>query len=163
MPQPADPVELTRALINFDTVNPPGNEEPAARFLGELLMEGGLEVDYHMLSEGRMGLVACLKGESAAPPLCFCGHLDTVPPGGAAWQSPPTAARLSAGRIYGRGASDMKSGLAAMTAAVLRLSGVSKRRSDVVLVPGGSRGGPADSRRSLGGRRTFRQCGLPRA
>jgi succinyl-diaminopimelate desuccinylase len=134
MPQPTNPVELTRALINFDTVNPPGNEEPAARFLGELLMEGGLQVNYHMLSEGRMGLVACLKGESAAPPLCFCGHMDTVPPGGAAWRSPPIEARLTAGRIYGRGASDMKSGLAAMTAAVLRLSGVSKRRSDVVLV-----------------------------
>jgi len=134
MPQPADPVELTRALINFDTVNPPGNEEPAASFLGGLLMEGGLQVNYHMLSEGRRGLVACLKGESASSSLCFTGHLDTVPPGGAAWQSPPIEARLSAGRIYGRGASDMKSGLAAMTAAVLRLSGVSKRRSDVLLV-----------------------------
>jgi succinyl-diaminopimelate desuccinylase len=66
MPQPADPVELTRALINLDTVNPPGNEDAAARFLGELLMKGGLQVNYHILAEGRMGLVACLKGESAA-------------------------------------------------------------------------------------------------
>jgi succinyl-diaminopimelate desuccinylase len=134
MPQPADPVELTRALINLDTVNPPGNEDAAARFLGELLMEGGLHVNYHILAEGRMGLVACLKGESAAPALCFCGHLDTVPPGGAAWQSPPMEARLSEGRIYGRGASDMKSGLAAMTAAILRLAGISRRQADVVMI-----------------------------
>ena len=128
MPQTPDPVELTRALINLDTVNPPGNEEAAARFLGELLMEGGLQVNYHVLAEGRMGLVACLKGESAAPPLCFCGHLDTVPPGGAAWQSPPLEARVSEGKIYGRGASDMKSGLAAMAAAVLGLAAVPRRR-----------------------------------
>jgi succinyl-diaminopimelate desuccinylase len=134
MPHSADPVELTRALINLDTVNPPGNEEAAARFLGELLTEGGLTVNYHILAEGRMGLVACLKGESFAPPLCFCGHLDTVPPGGAAWQSPPTEARLSEGRIYGRGASDMKSGIAAMTAAALRLADISRRRADVVLI-----------------------------
>ena len=134
MPQSADPVELTCALINFDTVNPPGNEEAAARFLGELLMEGGLQVNYHILAEGRMGLVACLKGESAAPPLCFCGHLDTVPPGGAAWQSRPLEARVSEGKIYGRGASDMKSGLAAMTAAVLSLAAIPRRQADVVMI-----------------------------
>jgi succinyl-diaminopimelate desuccinylase len=134
MPQPIDPVELTRALISLDTVNPPGNEEAAARLLGEFLREGGLQVDYHVLAEGRLGLVACLKGESSLPPLCFCGHLDTVPPGGAAWQSPPTEARVSAGRIHGRGASDMKSGLAAMTSALMRLSGISRRRADVVLI-----------------------------
>jgi succinyl-diaminopimelate desuccinylase len=134
MLKPVDPVELTRRLINLDTINPPGNEEAAARFLGELMREGGLQVDYHRLTEGRLGLVACLRGESFAPLLCFTGHLDTVPSGAAAWQSPPLEARLSEGRIYGRGASDMKSGLAAMTAAVLRLSGISKRQSDVVLI-----------------------------
>jgi succinyl-diaminopimelate desuccinylase len=121
-------------LIDLNTVNPPGNEEVAARFLGELMREGGLEVNYHNLAEGRLGLVACLEGESAAPPLCFTGHLDTVPSGAAAWQSPPLKTRLSAGRIYGRGASDMKSGLAAMTAAVLRLAEISRRRNDVVMI-----------------------------
>ena len=134
MPQAPDPVELTRTLVNLDTVNPPGNEEAAARFLGDLLTEGGLQVNYHTLAEGRMGLMAYLKGERAAPPLCFCGHLDTVPPGGAAWQSPPIEARLNEGRIYGRGASDMKSGLAAMTAAVLSLAAVPRRQADVVMV-----------------------------
>jgi succinyl-diaminopimelate desuccinylase len=134
MPQPVNPIELTHALINIDTVNPPGNEEAAARFLGELLKEGGLQVNYHILAEGRLGLVACLKGEGAAPPLCFCGHLDTVPPGAAPWQSHPLAARLSEGRIYGRGASDMKSGIAAMTAAILLLAGTSRRQADVVTI-----------------------------
>jgi len=60
--------------------------------------------------------------------------MDTVPPGGAAWQGPPLKARLSEGRIYGRGASDMKSGLAAMTAAVLQLAQISPRRTDVVMI-----------------------------
>jgi succinyl-diaminopimelate desuccinylase len=79
--------------------------------------------------------VACLKGENILLPLCFTGHLDTVPFGAAAWQSPPLKARLSEGRIYGRGASDMKSGLAAMTAAVMRLAESARRRAaDVILI-----------------------------
>jgi succinyl-diaminopimelate desuccinylase len=99
------------------------------------MRERGLEVNYHNLADGRLGLVACLKGESAAPPLCFTGHLDTVPPGGAVWHNPPLKARLDEGRIYGRGASDMKSGLAAMTAAILRLAEIPRRRvADVILI-----------------------------
>jgi succinyl-diaminopimelate desuccinylase len=134
MPKTVDPVELTCRLIDIDTINPPGNEEAAARLLGELLQESGLEVIYHSLGAGRLGLAACLKGASTAPALCFTGHLDTVPAGAAAWQSPPLKSRLSEGRIYGRGASDMKSGLAAMTAAVLRLAEVAWRRTDVVMI-----------------------------
>jgi succinyl-diaminopimelate desuccinylase len=134
MPKTVDPVDLTCRLIDFDTVNPPGSEEAAARFLGELMLENGLEVNYQGFAEGRLGLVACLKGESTAPALCFTGHLDTVPPGAAAWQNPPLKSRLSEGRIYGRGASDMKSGLAAMTAAVLKLAEMPRRRADVVMV-----------------------------
>jgi succinyl-diaminopimelate desuccinylase len=134
MPAIPDPVELTRTLVNFNTVNPPGNEAAAARFLGALLADAGLDVAYHALSEDRLSLVARLAGENSRPHLCFCGHLDTVPTGAAAWQNPPWEGRISQGRVYGRGSSDMKSGVAAMTTAVIRLAAFPRRRSQVVLI-----------------------------
>ncbi len=133
-PEPPDPVDLTRSLIELDTMDPPGNESVAADFLGGILAAAGLRVAYHTLADGRRGLVATLPGEGDRPALCFCGHLDTVPAGGAAWQGHPLEARFSQGKIIGRGASDMKSGLAAMTTAILRLAAVPRRQADVVAI-----------------------------
>mgnify|MGYP000061830808 CR=1 FL=1 len=47
MNEPLDPVELTRTLVAFDTINPPGNERPCAEYLGRLLEDGGFSVSYH--------------------------------------------------------------------------------------------------------------------
>ena len=133
MPPIPDALELTRQLIGLDTINPPGNEEPAARLLGQMLAGGGLEVAYPRLAEGRCGLVASLAGERPGPALICTGHLDTVPLGNAPWALDPLAGQVREGRLHGRGASDMKSGVAALAVAALRLAQGPRGAGDLVL------------------------------
>jgi len=129
-----DPVELTRTLIRMDTINPPGNEEPAARYLGELLAGAGLNVSYPRLGENSTGLIAAIPGKASQLPLVFTGHLDTVPIGDAPWDSPPHGAEIKNGRLMGRGASDMKSGVAAMVVTALHLAQEPEGEGGVVFV-----------------------------
>ncbi len=113
-----DPVALASRLIRFDTVNPPGNETPCAAFLGDVLAEAGFRVAYHELAPGRASLVAAL-GDGSGKPLCLTGHLDVVPLGNAPWSFAPFLGEVRDGRLWGRGASDMKSGIAALTVAAV--------------------------------------------
>ncbi|MCF8128297.1 MAG: M20 family metallopeptidase [Deltaproteobacteria bacterium] len=129
-----DPVEVTRDLIRMDTVNPPGNEEPAARYLGEMLAEAGLTVSYPRLGDNSTGLIAHAPGKPSRLPLVFTGHLDTVPVGDAPWNFPPHGAEIQEGRLIGRGASDMKSGVAAMAACALQLARKPELKNDIVFV-----------------------------
>jgi len=129
-----DPVELTRTLIRMDTINPPGNEEPAARYLGELLKGAGLQVSYPRLGENSTGLIAVVPGDTSQLPLVFTGHLDTVPVGDAPWDSPPHGAEIQNGRLIGRGSSDMKSGVAAMVVTALHLAQEPEGRGGAVFV-----------------------------
>ncbi|MDJ0803752.1 MAG: M20 family metallopeptidase [Desulfobacterales bacterium] len=115
-----DLIELTRRLIRFETINPPGNEEACARFLGRMLEDGGFRVAYHALTPGRVNVIARSPASGGGgKPTVLSGHLDTVPLGSAVWRHEPTGAQRVDGRIYGRGASDMKSGVAAMVLAAL--------------------------------------------
>jgi succinyl-diaminopimelate desuccinylase len=75
-----------------------------------------------------------LPGEGPGPALCFAGHLDTVPLGAAKWKHDPFGGEISSGLLYGRGSSDMKSGVAAMVAAALELSQVPLRKAGLVLL-----------------------------
>ena len=116
-----DPVALTQQLVRFDTINPTSPELDCARFLAGLLEGGGFRVQLHEFAPGRASLVATLSGGSK-PPMCFAGHLDTVPLGAAPWKRDPFAGETDAGRLYGRGSSDMKSGIAALACAALDLA-----------------------------------------
>ncbi|MBW2066037.1 MAG: M20 family metallopeptidase [Deltaproteobacteria bacterium] len=129
-----DPVSLTRKLISFNTMNPPGFERDCAEFLGELLEGGGYEVSYYEFEEGRTSLVARREGTGDKPPICFSGHLDTVPLGAAEWGVDPFAGEIVEGRLYGRGSSDMKGGVAAIVSAALTLPRKDKGRAGVTLV-----------------------------
>ncbi|MBE0616463.1 MAG: M20/M25/M40 family metallo-hydrolase, partial [Proteobacteria bacterium] len=122
MQQAPTAVELTRDLIRFNTVNPPGNERPCAEYLGGLLAASGFAVAYHEFAPNRTSLVARLGGTPGTPPLCLAGHLDTVPLGAAPWSVDPFSGELRDGRVHGRGASDMKSGVAAVVRAALELA-----------------------------------------
>lgn len=115
-----DVVELTRALIRFETVNPPGREEACARFVGQMLSAEGFRVSYHAFAPERTSLIAHSPGvNDRVARIVLSGHLDTVPFGSADWRYEPTAADMVNGKIYGRGASDMKAGVAAMVLAAL--------------------------------------------
>ena len=114
-------LELTRDLLSFNTINPPGQERECAQYLGKLLEDGGFTVAYYDFAEGRTSLIARLEGRSEIPPICFSGHLDTVPLGAEGWSKDPFSGEVEGNRLYGRGASDMKSGIAAMVGSALRL------------------------------------------
>lgn len=110
-------VEFLQALIQEDTSNPPGNESKVAALLAERCKESGLPYEITDLGHSRSNLEIRLKGEESRE-LFFCGHMDTVLPGEQKWDYPPFSANLSGHQLYGRGAADMKSGLAAMFLAV---------------------------------------------
>jgi succinyl-diaminopimelate desuccinylase len=116
------PVELTQKLVRFDTVNPPGNERACAEYLAGLLERAGFAIDLVPFGEGRAQVIARLGGRADRPPLAFTGHLDTVPLGARAWSVDPLAGEIKDGRLYGRGSSDMKSGVAAFVCACIDLA-----------------------------------------
>lgn len=114
-----DPVELTQALVRVDTVNPPGHEDRCIEILADLLSAAGFSCRTHEFAPRRTSLVARVGGSAARAPLAFTGHVDVVPLGVAAWRHDPFGASVVDGRLYGRGSSDMKSGVAAFTAAAI--------------------------------------------
>jgi acetylornithine deacetylase/succinyl-diaminopimelate desuccinylase-like protein len=114
------PAELLRTLIRFDTTNPPGNERECILYLDGLLRDAGFETQVVGLDDNRLNLVTRLKGRGEAPALLMHGHVDVVTTAGQHWQHPPFLADLADGYIWGRGALDMKGGVAMMVAALLR-------------------------------------------
>src|SRR5579884_2282283 len=114
------PAELLRALIRFDTTNPPGNEAACVAYIRDLLAAAGIESTILARDPSRPNLIARLKGEGAAPPLLLQGHVDVVPAARQPWTHPPFAADVADGFIWGRGTLDMKGAVAMMLAAVLR-------------------------------------------
>ncbi|WP_151736168.1 M20 family metallopeptidase ['Paenibacillus yunnanensis' Narsing Rao et al. 2020] len=114
-------VPFLQKLIQADTCNPPGNELTLAAVVRDFLQEYGLQSRIEEFAAGRCNLELTL-GCGGGRKLMFCGHLDTV----SAWTPeagsyPPHGAVIEHGRMYGRGASDMKSGLAAMLLAAVSL------------------------------------------
>jgi succinyl-diaminopimelate desuccinylase len=120
--KPIDPVSLTQALVRADTVNPPGHEDICTSQLADLLSAAGFACRTVEFAPRRSSLIARIGGRPDRPPLCFTGHLDVVPLGAAPWQRDPFGAEIVGGRLYGRGSSDMKSGVAAFTAAAIGLA-----------------------------------------
>ena len=114
------PVELLQELLRFDTTNPPGNERPCIDFLDGLLREAGLVTERAEKTPGRPNLIARLPGRGRAPALLFYGHVDVVSAAGQAWSVPPFAGAIADGYVWGRGALDMKGGVAMMVSAFLR-------------------------------------------
>ncbi|HEX8085132.1 MAG TPA: M20/M25/M40 family metallo-hydrolase [Solirubrobacteraceae bacterium] len=115
-----DPVELLQRLIRFDTTNPPGSERECIGFLEGLFTDAGFETRVLAKDGDRPNLVARLPGAGSAPPLLLQGHVDVVSTAGQQWAHPPFEAAIEGGYVWGRGALDMKGGVAMMASAVLR-------------------------------------------
>jgi acetylornithine deacetylase/succinyl-diaminopimelate desuccinylase-like protein len=116
---------LLQRLIQFDTVNPPGAEEECQHFLRGLLEGAGFEVELLAAVPGRPNLVARLPAPSGAdgPTLCLLGHVDTVLANAAEWEIDPWSGELrDDGCVWGRGALDMKSQVAAEVTAACMLA-----------------------------------------
>ncbi len=114
------PAELLQKLIQFNTTNPPGNEAECIAYIGGLLKAAGIETKIFSLDPNRPNLVAHLSGEGRAAPLLLYGHVDVVTTANQQWTHPPFDGKLVDGFIWGRGALDMKGGVAMMVAAFLR-------------------------------------------
>ncbi len=114
------PEELLQRLLRFDTSNPPGNERPCISYIERLLARAGLETRILGRSPDRLNLVARLSGAGTAPPLLLHGHVDVVPAVNQQWRHPPFAGEIVDGYVWGRGALDMKGGVAMFLAALLR-------------------------------------------
>jgi acetylornithine deacetylase/succinyl-diaminopimelate desuccinylase-like protein len=129
-----DPVDLAQQLIRIDTTNPPGNEAAAIELVASVLRDAGIDPTIVESAPGRLNLVARLPGRGEADGLVLQGHVDVVPTSGQVWSREPFAGDIVDGWLWGRGAIDMKGGVAMMVDAFARLarSGVAPA-GDVVL------------------------------
>jgi acetylornithine deacetylase/succinyl-diaminopimelate desuccinylase-like protein len=127
------PAELLAQLLRFDTTNPPGDEQACIEWIEGLLEGLGCEVRIIESQPGRSNLIARIEGEGTAPPLLLQGHVDVVAARGQ-WTHPPFAGEVHDGFIWGRGALDMKGGVAMMLAAFMRVKAAGRRPpGDVIL------------------------------
>lgn len=115
-----DVILLTQKLLSFNTINPPGNEMEIAKYVGNLLSTNGFSVEYSLFEENRLHVIAEKGLSQTCPPLVFTGHFDTVPLGAKKWSIDPFEGKVIDGKIFGRGSSDMKGGLAAMICASIQ-------------------------------------------
>jgi succinyl-diaminopimelate desuccinylase len=109
-----DAVSLTKSLLRFDTVNPPGRERDCAKYAGAMLQAWGYSVEFFEYDETRTSVIARAGASDRKAPLCLTGHLDVVPLGARPWSKDPFAGETDGDKLYGRGASDMKAGVAAI-------------------------------------------------
>jgi acetylornithine deacetylase/succinyl-diaminopimelate desuccinylase-like protein len=127
------PAELLAQLLRFDTTNPPGDEQACIDWIRGLLEGLGCEVRIIESQPGRSNLIARIEGEGTASPLLLQGHVDVVAARGQ-WTHPPFAGEVHDGFIWGRGALDMKGGVAMMLAAFMRVKAAGRRPpGDVIL------------------------------
>ncbi|MGH7919971.1 MAG: M20/M25/M40 family metallo-hydrolase [Candidatus Dormibacteraceae bacterium] len=134
---PAAVAELLSELVSIDSVNPTlvpggGGEAAIAARLAELLRGAGLDVDTPEVAAGRPNAIGVLRGrDTQAPGLVLCGHLDTV--GVAGMTVDPFGGRIEGDRVYGRGAFDMKAGLAAIVEAARRIAAAGGGDGDLIV------------------------------
>ena len=126
-------LEIFVRYLQIDTSNPPGNEKPAARYLGSLCEAEGIAVEYIETAPNREIMVARLSGDGSKRPIMLCNHTDVVPVEEQYWDMPAFEGVIQDGKVFGRGAVDMKGcGVMQLIAfLLLKRQGVSLKR-DVV-------------------------------
>jgi succinyl-diaminopimelate desuccinylase len=107
---------VCRDLVRLRTVNPPGDERIAADYVADYLSRAGFETAFLPLGDGRASVLARLRGRGR-PGLLLNGHIDVVPVGAQGWRFEPFEGHVTEGKVWGRGASDMKGGVAALMVA----------------------------------------------
>jgi succinyl-diaminopimelate desuccinylase len=141
----ADPVAIARDLIRCRSITP--EEGGALAYLQGVLTKAGFAVHRQTFTENGAAPVENLFARigDTSPNLAFAGHTDVVPPGNeTAWRYPPFAGEITGDKLYGRGAADMKGGIAAFAAAALDYlaanNGRPKRGSISFLITGDEEG-----------------------
>lgn len=115
-------VTFLRELVAINSVNPPGAETAVAEAIRNHLATAGISADLDEVEPGRSNILTALTGTAPAGDqprvLVFSGHLDTVPTGNIPWQHDPFGGERVGNKLYGRGTTDMKGGVAAMVLAM---------------------------------------------
>jgi acetylornithine deacetylase/succinyl-diaminopimelate desuccinylase-like protein len=114
--------DVLSRLIRFDTVNPPGNEREAMEWLRDYLADAGLDTELDGAQAERPNLVATLGDPESGRVLGYLGHVDTVLADRDAWSRDPWGGEQHDGFVWGRGAIDMKSQVAAEAVAAAHLA-----------------------------------------
>ncbi|MBJ3774868.1 M20/M25/M40 family metallo-hydrolase [Acuticoccus mangrovi] len=132
-------VSLTQALVRCDTQNPTESTLPAADIAAAALaLVPGITLEFHESDEKVVNLVARVEGGLPGRRLVFSGHIDTYLIGDpASWREPPLSGRIVDGRLYGRGAADMKGGCAALVEALRVVASARPFPGEVVLTLAG--------------------------
>jgi acetylornithine deacetylase/succinyl-diaminopimelate desuccinylase-like protein len=132
-------IETTQKLVTVASPNPPGDVLAVAEMASSLLQTiEGVRIARYETAPGIVNLVAVIPGAGPGRRLIFNGHLDTFPVGEGQWTVPPLGGILKDGRIYGRGVSDMKAGIAATLTAVRILARLRDRwRGELVVTLAG--------------------------
>ncbi|WP_018885510.1 M20 family metallopeptidase [Paenibacillus massiliensis] len=146
--QQDDLLELCSKLIQYPTENPPGDSREISAFIIDYLQQAGISTQVHAATDTMLNLVSTLEGagqDKSDRHLIFCGHTDVVPAGDLSrWDFDPFCGEIRDGYMLGRGASDMKGGLAGLlfATAILAKLGVPLRGDlSLMIVPDEETGG----------------------
>ena len=131
-----------RALLQFDTSDPPGGELPAAEYLYNVLKAEGIDVEMLATDSERPNVLARIEGNGSKQPLLIMAHTDVVNVDPEKWQFPPFSATVDGGYVYGRGAVDDKDNLASALMIMLELkrNNISLDRDVIFLAESGEEG-----------------------
>ena len=144
MPAPPSALEIARALIRFPSVTPA--DGGALPYLRDLLAQAGFAAELVTFEAPRTPAVLNLYARfgAARPNLAFAGHTDVVPPGDKTrWRFDPFSGEIADGELWGRGACDMKGGVAASVAAALRFIARETFTGSISFLLTGDEEGPA--------------------
>ena len=138
----AETLQHFQALLKLDTSDPPGNEQPAADYLKQVLEREGIPVEVFALEGRRPNVVARLKGNGSRRPLLLMGHTDVVNVDPGKWTHPPFGAVRDGGYIYARGTLDDRDNLTAslMVLLILKRLSVPLARDVILLAEAGEEG-----------------------
>jgi succinyl-diaminopimelate desuccinylase len=139
--------QLLSTLIQCESPDPPGDEGKVTRALVRALRDLGFAPEVEEFAPRRFNVLVRVKGKGGKPALVFSAHTDTLPAGNGTWDHPPFGGHIADGRVHGRGACDMKSGLVAMISAAVALQSTALQGDLVLAFTGG------ESSACLGARR----------
>ncbi len=126
---------LLAAMVKIPSVNPPGEEGRVASFIHDWSLKNGLQAELDEQIRGRPNVYVSLRGSKSGPALLLNGHLDVVPEG-KGWKHTPFGGEVEGGRLYGRGAADMKGGIAAALVAAKALADSEAKLNGRLLIHG---------------------------
>ncbi|WP_281550087.1 M20 family metallopeptidase [Murimonas intestini] len=117
-------IEIVQDLIRLESEAPPGREAGTGEYIYDFLKEAGLKPHRQYCTPDRFNVTAELgRGDEGSLSFLYCGHMDVVPAGEtSAWTTPPYEPNIREGRLYGRGACDMKGSLACALYAAKQLA-----------------------------------------